>query len=184
MAYIDDEVNANQADMGGLDPGESWDGYTIVPVEMEGGSGIKVTAVTNRDILLRVAGMSVPLESLTVATTEDIKPIHGASRARAYGLPGGDIDTTYSVEFGTWLSKGQIDAMREALFAGPHGEAVYHSVFVTFLGDPAKGYAGRHKLLTLLKCKAKSDTWSFAQGNWGKSKFEGLAADYYWFGRM
>jgi hypothetical protein len=185
MAYIEDSVNAGIANNGiSLDPGESWDGYTIAPVEMEHGSGIKIMAVTNRDILCKIAGMMVPFDSLTITTTEAINPLHGASRARAFALPGGDIDSTYSVEFGTWMERGQVDALREALFAGPHGEAVYHSMYVTFLGDPAKGYAGRHPVISVYPCKAKSDTWTFSQGAPGKGKFEGLAIGYYWAGRL
>jgi hypothetical protein len=184
MPYIDDNVQADVADLGSiLSPGDSWDGYTIVPVEMQSGSGIKITATTNRDIMCKVAGMMIPFDSLTVGTTENIAPLHGASRARGYALPGGDIDSNYSVEFGTWLSKGEADALREALFAGPQGQAVYHTVVVTFLGDPAKGHAGRHKLVTLAKCKAKSDSWTFSQGSPNKGKFDALALDMYWFGR-
>jgi len=185
MSYIEDSV---QADIDTLDtalnPGDSWDGYSIVPVETISGSGVKVTAVTNRDILLKVGGIMVPMDSLSINTTENIQPVHGASRARAYALAGGDIDSNYSVEFGTWLSMEQVEALREALFAGPHGEAVYHSVVCTFLGDPAKGYAGRHPLVSLLKCKAKSDSWTFSQGGPGKSKFDGLALEYFWYGRI
>lgn len=183
MAYIEDTINP-EAQTPSLNPGDDWEGYTIVPVELEHGAGVKCTATTNRDILCRVAGVMVPFDSLTIGTTEVINPLHGASRARAYALPGGDIDSNYSVEFGTWLSKGEADALREALFAGPHGEAVYHSVQVTFLGDPAKGYAGRHPLLTLTKCKAKSDSWTFSQGSPNKGKFDGLAIDYTWYGRL
>jgi len=184
MPYIEDTVQAGPSDLGSLlDPGDDWSGYTIVPVEMEHGAGVKVTATTNRDILCKVAGLMVPFDSLTIATTEVLAPIHGASRAKAYGIPGGDIDSNYSVQFGTWLSKGQADALRQALFAGPHGEAVYHQVQVSFLGDPAKAYAGRHPLITLGPCKAKSDTWEFAQGSPNKGKFEGLAIDYRWYGR-
>jgi len=185
MAYIEDDVQAGVTDLGNaLNVGESWDGYTIVPVELEHGQGIKVTATTNRDILLRVAGQMVPMDSLTINTTENIQPVHGASRARAYALAGGDIDSNYSLEFGTWLSKDDQDSLREALFAGPHGEAVYHTLIVTFLGDPAKGYAGRHPLLTLVKCKAKSDSWTFSQGGPNKSKVDGLALEYLWYGRI
>jgi len=182
MGYIEDTLITGPTQ--NLDPGDSWDGYTTVPVEMEHGSGIKVMAVTNRDILLKVAGRMVPMDSLSINTTENIQPVHGASRARAYALAGGDIDSNYGVEFGSWLTKDEVDALREALFAGPHGEAVYHAVYVTYLGDPAKGYAGRRPLLSLEKCKAKSDSWTFGQGGVSKSKFDGLAIEYQWSGRI
>ena len=184
MAYLEDSVDAAVDDLGSsLDPGDSWDGYTICPVETESGTGVKITATTNRDIMLRVAGMMIPFDSLTIGTTENIQPVHGASRARAYALAGGDIDSNYSVEFGTFITKDTVDALREALFAGPHGEAVYHTVYATFLGDPAKSYAGRHKLVTLAKCKAKADSWTFQQGSPNRGKFDGLALDMYWYGR-
>ena len=51
---------------------------------------------------------------------------------------------------------------------------------VTFLGDPAKGGAGRHVLFSLSKCKAKSDSWTFGAGGVSKGKFDGLALDYEW----
>ena len=140
-------------------------------------------ASTNRDILCRVAGMMIPFDSLTVNTAENVQPVHGASRPRGYALAGGDIDSNYSVEFGTWLEKSQVDVLRNALFAGPMGQAVYHTVVVTFLGDPAKGGAGRHVLLTLSKCKAKSDSWTFGAGGVNKGKFDGLALDYVWAGK-
>lgn len=182
MPYIEADLQAGTID--DLDPGDAWDGYTIVPFEMENGGGIKVTATTNRDILCRVAGIPIPFDSLSIQGSEVLSALHGASRARAYALPGGDIDSTYSIEFGTWVSKGQADALRMALFAGPHGEAVYHSVQVTYLGDPAKGYAGRHPLLTLTKAKAKADSWTFNQGSPNKGKFDGLAIDYEFYGKL
>ena len=184
MPYIEDSVQTNQELGTLLDVGDDWNGYTIAPIEMEHGAGVKVTAATNRDILLKVAGLMVPMDSLTINTKEAITPVHGASRARAYALVGGDIDSTYTVEFGTWMSKGEEDALREALFAGPHGEAVYHTVVASFLGDPAKGYAGRHPLIVLNKCKAQSDSWTFGQGSHGKSKFDGLAIEMLWYGRI
>lgn len=183
MAYIEDTV-LNPADIQALDPGDSWDGYSIVPVELASGSGYKITAVTDRDILLKVAGINpIPMDSLTINTTENILAVHGGGRPRAYALAGGDIDSNYQVEFGSWITQGQKDAMREALFAGPHGEAVYHTVVVTFAGDPAKGYAGRHTLLVLEQAKSKADTWTISHGAAVKSKFEGLAISYLWYGR-
>lgn len=180
MAYIEDTVVAD-GQIPSLNVGDDWSGYTIVPMEMEHGNGIKVIATTNRDIMCKMAGVMVPFDSLTINTTEVINPLHGASRARAYALPGGDIDSNFSVEFGTWLDKAGQDALRQALFAGPHGEAVYFSIVVTFLGDPAKGYAGRKVLLTLDKCKAKSDSWTYSQGSPNKAKFDGLAIDYHYY---
>jgi hypothetical protein len=172
------------ATVSGADPGDSWDGYTIVPMDIKDGNGIKIVATSNRDILLKVAGIKVPFDSLTVTTTEKIDPAHGASTPRALALVGSDIDSTYSVEFGTYLTSGEADALREALFAGPNGEAVYHSISVTFMGDPAKGGAGRQPLITLTKCKARADTWTFSQGAVNKGRFEGLAIEYRWLGRI
>ncbi len=181
MAIIEDSILAGE--ISALDPGESWDGYTIVPMETEHNKGVKVVATTNRDILCQIAGMMIPFDSLTINTTENVQPVHGAGYPRGYALVGGDIDSNYSVEFGTWLEKSQVDVLRNALFAGPMGQAVYHTLVVTFLGDPAKGGAGRHVLLTLSKCKAKSDSWTFGAGGVNKGKFDGLALDYVWAGK-
>jgi len=167
-----------------LNPGEPWDGRTIVPANTLFDPTVKIMAVTNRDILIKVCGMMVPADSLTVTSTEDIKPIHGASRPGVFGLPGGDIAINYSVEFGSWLQEGQVDALRDALFSGPGGRAVYHSVSVSFLGDPAIRHAGRHPLIYLGGCKAKSDSWVFSQGSVGKSKFDGIASRYQWYGEI
>jgi hypothetical protein len=150
---------------------------------LEHGQGIKIVATTNRDILCTVAGLKVPFDSLTINFKEKVDPVHGASRARGYALAGGDIDYTYSVEFGTWMESGTADAMRNALFTQTEGRAVYHTIHVYFLGDPAKGGAGAHKLLTLAKCKANADTWTFSQGSPNKGKFDGLALDYEWYGK-
>ena len=167
----------------GVVSSDEWDGYTIKPMDTEGGSGYKIIAATDRDILLRVAGIMIPCDSLSVQMTEDIKPIHGATRGRAYALAGGDIDANYSVEFGSWIEDGEQDVLWQALFEPSEGRAVYHTVTVTYLGDPAKGNEGRHSLLTLRKCKAKADSWNVNHGNIIKGKFDGLAIEMYWFGR-
>jgi hypothetical protein len=167
----------------GLGAPDDWEGSTIVPFETEPDSGIKVVAATNRDILLRVGNILVPMDSLSIQNTENIVAVHGSTRGKAYALAGGDIDTTYTVEFGSWLEAGQQDALRQALFTLHENRAVYHSVYVTYLGDPAKGWTGRHPLLTLRKCKAKADSWTFSQGGPSKSKFDGMSVDYFFFGR-
>jgi hypothetical protein len=181
MAYFEDSVVGNEV-LTPLDPGQSWDGFTIAPFELGQGTQ-KIMATTNRDILCTVAGLKIPFDSLTIGMTEAINPVHGASRARGYALAGGDLDYNYSVEFGTWIESSAADALRNALFTQTEGRAVYHTIHVYFLGDPAKGGAGAHKLLTLGKCKAKADSWTFGQGGVNKGKFEGLALDYEWYGK-
>ena len=184
MAVVIDPIDIENTLAEDWVPGESWDGRTIAPASTLLGSSVKIMAVTNRDIMIKVKGIMVPASSLTVACTEDLKPLHGDSVPGAYGIPGGDIDINYSIEFGSWLEDGQVDALREALFSGPNGRAVYHGIYVTFLGDPAMDHAGRHPLLTLEGCKAKSDSWVFSQSTPVMSKFDGLAMRYKWYGNI
>jgi hypothetical protein len=160
---------------------DEWDGHEQVPCEING-SGIYIEASNNRNITIRVAGLQFYAQSMTINTKEKLTPIHGTSLARAYALLGGDIDGTGKFEILTMLTDGKQDKLRMALFDALHeGRAVYFSVYVDYNGDAATGGQGRHNLVTLRKCKANADSWSFSGDN--KSSFDFDFIEDFWFGR-
>jgi hypothetical protein len=161
---------------------EDYDGHEQVAEEMN--NGYMIVASHNRNITIRVAGLEFYADALTINTKEKIDAIHGSSLARPYALLGGDIDGSGKVSLKTWVEKGSQDSLRQALFDPLHeGRAVYFTISVDYNGDAATGGEGAHNLVTLRKCKANSDSWTFNGGSPNQSSFDFQFVEDYWFGR-
>lgn len=164
---------------------DDWDTHEQVARDI-GATGYKIVPSHNRNVTLRLAGIEFYFESLTINTKEKIDPIHGSSLGRPYALLGGDIDGTGKVSLITWVEDGKEDTLRMKLFDPVHeGRALYFSIYVDYNGDTGSFEGeGRHNLVTLRKCKANADSWTFNKGSPNTISFDFQYAEDYWFGRQ
>ena len=105
MPYIEDNVLGRPNDLGSLLDQEMTGAFiqsfrsrwNTVPAS-------RLPATTNRDILCKVAGLMVPFDS-SQSPRQGPGTYPRSLPGQGIRHPWRDIDSNYSVQFGTWLSK-------------------------------------------------------------------------------